>query len=107
MPCIPFSGHMFLDFLVIALIDQNIQNWIKWVVIRGNEECHGGHNKLLVLCFYLSPFWTTLQFTYNSSSPRLGQSSLVVEALADARHHHEERLHNNQLEWMRAMRGAQ
>jgi hypothetical protein len=28
-PYIPFTGHMFLDFLVIALLDQNIQNWNK------------------------------------------------------------------------------
>ena len=28
-PYIPFTGRMFLDFLVIALLDQNIQNWNK------------------------------------------------------------------------------
>ncbi len=32
---------------------------------------------------------------------------LVAEALADARRHHKEMLHNNQPEWMRGMRGAQ
>jgi hypothetical protein len=55
----------------------------------------------------LSPFWTTLQFTYDSSSPLLGESSLVAEALADARCHHKERLHDNQPEWRRCTRGAQ
>jgi hypothetical protein len=34
-PYIPFTGHMFLNFLVIALFDQNIQNWNKM----------GGHMK--------------------------------------------------------------
>ncbi len=29
VPYIPFTGRMFLDFLVIALLDQNIQNWNK------------------------------------------------------------------------------
>jgi hypothetical protein len=28
-PYIPFTRHMFLDSLVIALFDQNIQNWNK------------------------------------------------------------------------------
>jgi hypothetical protein len=28
-PYISFTGCMFLDFLVIALLDQNIQNWNK------------------------------------------------------------------------------
>ncbi len=31
----------------------------------------------------------------------------MVEALADARRHHKERLHNNQPEWTRGSRGAQ
>jgi hypothetical protein len=34
-PYIPFTGHMFLEFLVIALLDQHIQNWNKM----------GGHMK--------------------------------------------------------------
>jgi hypothetical protein len=41
------------------------------------------------------------------STPWLGESSLVAEALADARHCHKERLHDNQPEWMRGTRGAQ
>ncbi len=31
----------------------------------------------------------------------------MAEVLADARHHHEERLHNNQPQWTRCTRGAQ
>jgi hypothetical protein len=34
-PYIPFTGGIFLGFLVIALFDQNIQNWNKM----------GGHMK--------------------------------------------------------------
>ncbi len=41
------------------------------------------------------------------SMPRLGESSLVAEALADARNYHEERLHNNQPEWTRGIIGVQ
>jgi hypothetical protein len=41
------------------------------------------------------------------STPLLGESSLVAEALADVRRHCEERLHNNQPEWTRGMRGVQ
>jgi hypothetical protein len=49
-PYIPFTGCMILDFLVIALLDQNIQNWNKigghtW----GNDDCHGGCNMSLIL----------------------------------------------------------
>ncbi len=40
-------------------------------------------------------------------NPWLGESSSVAEALADARRHHEERLHDNQPEWMRGTRGVQ
>ncbi len=32
---------------------------------------------------------------------------MVAEALVDARHHHEERLYNNQPEWTRGMRKMQ
>jgi hypothetical protein len=27
----PFNGCMFLDFLVVALLDENIQNWNKMI----------------------------------------------------------------------------
>jgi hypothetical protein len=50
---VPFTGRIVLEFLVIALLDQNIQNWIKLVVIRGNDECHGGRNMSLMLCFFV------------------------------------------------------
>ncbi len=53
VPYIPFTGCMFLDFFVIALLDQIFKIGIKRVVIRGNDECHGGYNMSLVLCLLL------------------------------------------------------
>ncbi len=58
---------------------------------------------LIITCLVL---YMQLGIT-TGSTPRLWESSLVAEALAGARCHHEERLHNNQPEWMRGMREVQ
>jgi hypothetical protein len=54
-------------------------------------------------------FFSSLPACHHTSrsTPQLGESSLVAEALADVRHCHEKRLHNNQPEWTRGMRGVQ
>ncbi len=50
VPYIPFTGCMLMDFLVIIKI---FKIGIKWVVIRGTDECHGEGNTSLVLCFFV------------------------------------------------------
>ncbi len=59
--------------------------------------------------FSLPQAWhcTNNMASQSRSSPWLGESSLVAEALAEVRGRHEERLHNNQPEWTAGTRGMQ
>jgi hypothetical protein len=86
-----------------------------WFMLNTSYD-HGCHLRInSVWCqttmrfFSLLPAYhcTHTLVSQSRSTPQLGGSSLVAEALADPRQCHEERLHDNQPEWTRCMRGEQ
>jgi hypothetical protein len=59
-PYIPFTGGIFLGFLVIALFDQNIQNWNKM----------GGHMKQWQLPWWMQYVVGIGEFFFCEAVPR-------------------------------------